>query len=158
MLIYLPPLPGAGYDQINVPECTAAGIRVSSVPKIVDAATADTGIFLMLGALRGFNLPLINARKGEFRGKTMPPLGHDPEGKVLGILGMCGIGRDIKKKAETLGMRVVYHNRRELEPEMAGGARYVSFEELLGESDVISLNLPLNVRFALSFFLARAMA
>ena len=66
---------------------------------------------------------------------------------MLGILGMGGIGRDVKKKAEALGMRVVYHNRRELEPEKAGGARYVGFEELLGGSDVISLNLPLNVCF-----------
>ena len=145
--------PGAGYDQINVSDCTAAGIRVSNVPKIVDAATADTGIFLLLGALRGFNLPLINMRKGEFRGKTMPPLGHDPEGKVLGILGMGGIGRDMKKKAEALGMTVVYHNRRELEPKLAGGAKYLSFDELLGESDVLSLNLPLNVSAPLSLSL-----
>ncbi|KAL9130973.1 MAG: hypothetical protein Q9217_000962 [Psora testacea] len=135
---------GAGYDQINIPDCTAAGIHVSNVPTIVDAATADTAIFLMLGALRAFNLPLINLRKGEFRGKEPPPPGHDPEGKVLGILGMGGIGRDMKKKAEALGMSVVYHNRRELDPGLARGAKYVSFEELLEASDVISLNLPLN--------------
>ena len=65
---------------------------------------------------------------------------------MLGILGMGGIGRDMKKKAEALGMRVVYHNRRELDPELAGGAKYLGFEELLAGSDVISLNLPLNVR------------
>ncbi|KAL9104100.1 MAG: hypothetical protein Q9163_000902 [Psora crenata] len=135
---------GAGYDQINVSDCTAAGIRVSNVPTIVNAATADTAIFLMLGALRSYNLPLVNLRKGEFRGKRKPPLGHDPEGKVLGILGMGGIGRDMKKKAEAFGMSVVYHNRSELDPELAGGAKYVSFEELLKTSDVISLNLPLN--------------
>ncbi len=99
----------------------------------------------MLGALRGFNLPLLNLRKGEFRGKTAPPLGHDPEGKVLGILGMGGIGRDLKKKAEALGMRVQYHNRNSLSTELSGGTKYVGFEELLGTSDVISLNVPLNV-------------
>jgi len=65
---------------------------------------------------------------------------------VLGILGMGGIGRNMKKKAEAFGMRVVYHNRKELSEEMAGGARYVGFEELLKTSDVVSLNLPLNVR------------
>lgn len=68
--------PGAGYDQCNIPDCTAAGIRVSNVPTIVDAATADTGIFLMLGAMRGFNVAMGNLRKGEFRGKKPPPLGQ----------------------------------------------------------------------------------
>lgn len=101
----------------------------------------------MLGALRNFNLPLMNLRKGEFRGKTAPPLGHDPEGKILGILGMGGIGRDLKKKAEALGMKVQYHNRNQLSPEMSGGAKYVNLEELLESSDVISLNVPLNVSF-----------
>lgn len=99
----------------------------------------------MLGALRGFSLPLLNLRKGDWRGKEPPPLGHDPNGKVLGILGMGGIGQNMKKKAEALGMSVVYHNRRRLDPELEHGAKYVTFDELLGQSDVISLNLPLSV-------------
>jgi len=145
---------GAGYDQCNIADCTKAGIRVSNVPTAVDAATADTALFLMLGALRAFNLPMLNLRKGEFRGKTAPPLGHDPEGKLLGIIGMGGIGRDLKKKAEALGMKVQYHNRNKLGEEMSGGAKYVGFEELLETSDVISLNVPLNV--SLSFSTSRS--
>ena len=137
--------PGAGYDQISIPDCTAHGISVSNTPGVVDDATADTGIFLMLGALRGFNLPLFNLRKGDWRGAQLPPLGHDPEGKVLGILGMGGIGRDMKKKAEALGMSIIYHNRHRLDPEQEDGAKYESFDGLLAQSDVLSLNLPLNV-------------
>lgn len=110
----------------------------------MDNATADTALFLMLGALRGFNAPLFALRDGKWRGSEPPPLGHDPEGKVLGILGMGGIGKNLKRKAEALGMRVVYHNRRKMNEEDAGGALYVGFEELLGGSDVISCNLPLN--------------
>ena len=141
---------GAGYDQCNIADCTKANIRVSNVPTAVDAATADTALFLILGALRGFSPGLLNLRKGEFRGKTAPPLGHDPEGKVLGILGMGGIGRDLKKKAEALGMSVRYHNRNPLSEELSGGAKYVGFEELLGTSDVVSVNVPLNVSFSSS--------
>ncbi|KIW06647.1 hypothetical protein, variant [Verruconis gallopava] len=136
---------GAGYDQIDVAECTKRGIRVSNVPKIVDDCTADTNIFLILGALRGFNSSMQALRDGKWRGHPPPPLGHDPEGKVLGILGMGGIGRNLKRKAEAFGMKVQYHNRSKLSEEMSGGAKYVSFDELLSTSDVLSLNLPLNV-------------
>ena len=119
---------------------------MSNVPTAVDAATSDAGLFLMLGALRMFASSIMSLRKGEWRGKPPPPLGHDPEGKILGIVGMGGIGRDFKKKAEALGMKVQYHNRSKLSDDMSGGAKYVGFEELLGTSDVISLNVPLNVR------------
>ena len=64
---------------------------------------------------------------------------------------MGGIGKNLKKKAEALGMTVVYHNRRKMEPEEAGGAEYVSFEDLLRGCDVISCNLPLNVSTCVSF-------
>jgi D-3-phosphoglycerate dehydrogenase len=138
---------GAGYDQVDVHACTARNppLRVSNVPTAVDDATADVNMFLILGALRNFNYGMHHLRQGSFKGSPLPRLGHDPEGKVLGILGMGGIGRNLKKKAEAFGMKVVYHNRRRLSEELAGGAEYVSFEELLGGSDVISLNLPLNV-------------
>lgn len=58
---------------------------------------------------------------------------------------MGGIGRDLKKKAEAFGMKVIYHNRNKLSEEMSDGAEFVGFEELLKTSDVISLNVPLNV-------------
>jgi len=109
-----------------------------------DDATADTAMFLLLGAIRNFNISMYNLRQGDWRGKPLPALGHDPEGKVLGILGMGGIGRNLKKKAAAFGMTTIYHNRSKLDPELAGGAEYVSFEELLKRSDVLSLNLPSN--------------
>lgn len=107
-------------------------------------------MFLIIGALRNFNTGMQALREGKWRGSPLPMLGHDPEGKVLGVLGMGGIGRNLKRKAEAFGMRVVYHNRRKLSEELSAGAEYVGFDELLGMSDVISLNLPLNVRCSLS--------
>ena len=105
-------------------------------------------MFLILGALRGFNTSMLALREGKWRGDPPPPLGHDPEGKTLGILGMGGIGRNLKKKAEAFGMKVQYHNRRELDVSKSGGAKYVTFDELLKTSDVLSCNLPLNVGFS----------
>jgi lactate dehydrogenase-like 2-hydroxyacid dehydrogenase len=76
-----------------------------------------------------------------------PLWGHDPQGKLLGILGMGAIGRGLKRKVEALGITVQYHNRSKHSEELRGGAKYVRFEELLSTSDIISFNLPLNVSF-----------
>lgn len=136
---------GAGYDQIDAEACSARDppLLVSNVPSAPDDATADTAIFLMLGALRNFNPSMVALRQGTWRGAPPPSLGHDPQGKVLGVLGMGGIGRNMKKKAEAFGMTTIYHNRRRLDDVQSAGAEYVSFEDLLTRSDVLSLNLPL---------------
>jgi glyoxylate reductase len=102
-------------------------------------------MFLILGALRRFNTGMMSLRKGHWRGQQIPAPAHDPQGKLLGILGMGGIGKNLAIKAQAFGMRIQYHNRTRLSEEMAGGAEYVGFEELLKTSDVLSLNLPLNV-------------
>ncbi|WVQ79939.1 hypothetical protein IAT38_002040 [Cryptococcus sp. DSM 104549] len=136
---------GAGYDQIDIPSCTARGIQVSNVPSAVDGATADTAMFLLLGSLRNFSAALSAARDGTFN--SLLPLSHDPQGKVLGIVGMGGIGSALARRARPFGMTVQYYNRRRLseEKEREIGATYVAtLDELLATSDVVSLNLPLN--------------
>ena len=110
-------------------------------------------MFLIIGALRNFNTGMMALREGNWRGQPLPSLGHDPQGKVLGILGMGGIGRNLKKKTDVFGMKTRYHNRRRLSEDQEDGAQYVSFDELLAQSDVISLNLPLNVSSL--FYLSR---
>ncbi|KAH6890546.1 D-isomer specific 2-hydroxyacid dehydrogenase [Thelonectria olida] len=135
---------GAGYDQIDVPACTSHSVHVSNTPHAVDDSTADLTIWLLLGALRNLPTSMASLRKGDWRGKPLPRLGRDPQGKVLGILGMGGIGRNVARKARAFGMTIRYHNRSQLSPELEDGAEYVDFETLLRESDVLSLNLPLN--------------
>jgi lactate dehydrogenase-like 2-hydroxyacid dehydrogenase len=143
---------GAGYDQINVEACTSRGISISHAPNAVNDSTADTAIFLLLGALRQFNPPMTTIRADSWRGQTLPPLGHNPQGKTLGILGMGRIGRNLKTKAEAFGMRVMYHNRNKLREELAMGAMYTTFDYLLSHSDVLSINLPLNVSIEMTTF------
>ncbi|EXJ90126.1 D-3-phosphoglycerate dehydrogenase [Capronia epimyces CBS 606.96] len=135
---------GAGYDNIDVDACTEKGLQISSTPIAVDDATADVGIFLLLGALRNAWIPLTAIKEGKWKGNT--PIGHDPKGKVLGILGMGGIGRAMAKRARAFGMKIAYHNRSRLSPELEEDATYLSFDELLAQSDVLSLNLALNAK------------
>ncbi|KAG6062270.1 hypothetical protein E4U17_000043 [Claviceps sp. LM77 group G4] len=137
---------GAGYDQIDIEPCTARGISVSNTPKAVDAATANTAIFLILGALRRAWIPQTALREGKWRGAS--PLGRDPHHLTLGILGMGGIGTATAKRAAALGFKLQYHNRKpvaDLDSQFPTQAapRYVSFDDLIKTSDVISVHLPL---------------
>ena len=120
-------------------------IAVSNTPTAVNAATADIAIFLMLGCLRRIHMPYTAVRRGEWRGKNFQ-LGHDPRQKTLGILGMGGIGREVAHRARAFGMNIQYHNRSQLSEKLANGAAYVDFETLLRTSDILSLNLSLNIQ------------
>ncbi|KAF4925804.1 putative 2-hydroxyacid dehydrogenase [Colletotrichum viniferum] len=133
---------GAGYDQIDVDACSKRNIAVTYAPDPVTNATADLTIFLLLGALRQVNPGLSNLRRGDF--KKGLDFGHDPQGKTLGILGMGRIGRAVKRRAEPFGLHAIYHNRKPLSDELAAGTPYVSFDELLRTSDVISVHVPLS--------------
>jgi lactate dehydrogenase-like 2-hydroxyacid dehydrogenase len=136
---------GAGYDSIDIAACTARGILVSNCPKVVDEATADCAMFLILAALRGFNNGIMAIRNGTWKGAVPPPrLGHEPQGKTPGILGLGGIGLTLRDKAEkAFGMKVIYHNRNRLPDPEGKLPEYVGFDDLLAKSDVLSLNLPL---------------
>ncbi|KAI0412022.1 putative 2-hydroxyacid dehydrogenase [Xylaria grammica] len=133
---------GAGYDQIDPQACLKRGIVLTYAPDAVTEATADLALWLLLGALRQLNPSLGSLRAGNF--KKGVGFGNDPQGKVLGILGMGRIGRALKKRTDPLGLVARYHNRSPVSEEIAAGAEYVSYEKLLAESDIISIHVPLN--------------
>jgi lactate dehydrogenase-like 2-hydroxyacid dehydrogenase len=131
-----------GYDQIDVEACNGRNITVTYAPQSVTGATADLTLFLLLGAVRQINAGLLSLRRGHF--KTGLSAGHDLKKKVLGILGMGRIGQAVAFRAANFGLKIIYHNRRELPENQTGGATYVTFDDLLTRSDIFSIHIPLN--------------
>lgn len=130
---------------MDVHACIARGIAVSNTPSVVNAATADTTMLLLLAALRRARIPQTALLQGQWSRTT--PLGRDPAGLTLGILGLGGIGAAVARRAAAFDLKVQYHNR---SPVSVVGAdvnakyKYVSFAELLATSDIISVHVPLS--------------
>lgn len=96
---------------------------------------------LILQALRKTYIAEASLRKGTWRGQL--PLGHDPDGKVLGILGLGGIGAALSTRAKAFGMKLIYHNRREAAYNPAGAEYVADLAQFLSRCDVLSIHLPL---------------
>lgn len=140
---------GSGYDQVDANACKELELQLSNVPGKVDDSTADTNVFLMLSTLRNFQQGHENLVKGKWTtniNAAGAPYGNCIQNKVIGILGMGGIGRTIRARLAGFGVKkIIYYNRSRLSPELEQDSEYCStIEELAEKSDVISINIPLN--------------
>ncbi|MBU1742212.1 MAG: D-glycerate dehydrogenase [Proteobacteria bacterium] len=135
-----------GFDNIDLDAAQKRGVVVTNTPGVLTGATADMTLALILAVMRRLVEGDKLLRAGRFEGVSpLFHLGADLEGKVLGIFGLGRIGQAVAERARPFGMKIIYHNRnRRPEAEERLGARYVSFEDLLAESDVISINAPAN--------------
>jgi glyoxylate reductase len=134
-----------GYDNIDVGAATERGVIVTNTPGVLDETTADVAFMLVLAAARrlGEGERLLRAGKWEWWGPKQLR-GLDVWGKTLGIVGMGRIGRAVARRGKGFGMEILYHNRsRNEEAEEELGARYVGLEDLLRESDFVSIHTPL---------------
>jgi len=135
-----------GFDNIDVAACTARGVLVTNTPDVLTEATADLAWSLILACVRRVaeGDRFLRAQKPWIWGPGMM-LGHDLQGKTLGIAGCGRIGRAVARRGGGFGMRTVYHDPIRLSSEMERelGLSYCPFETLLAESDVISVHTPL---------------
>ncbi len=135
-----------GYNNVDLPACTARGVRVSNAPDVLTETTADFGFALMMAAARRISEAERYLREGRWTQWHVDLLvGADLHGSTLGILGMGRIGQAIARRgALGFGMQVIYHNRSRLTPalEQPLGARWVSREELLRQSDHLVIVVP----------------
>jgi glyoxylate reductase len=135
-----------GYDNIDLAECTRRGVLVTNTPEVLTEATADLAWALILASVRRVaeGDRFLRARTPWVWGPQMM-LGHDLCGKTMGIVGCGRIGRAVARRAVGFGMRVVYTDvvRLPEEVEREAHAEWREWGQLLAESDVISVHVPL---------------
>lgn len=136
----------AGFNNIDVAYARKKGIWVTNTPGVLHETTADLAWALILGAARRIVPADRYTREHKFKGwQAKLFLGRDVYGKILGILGCGEIGQAVARRALGFNMKVIYHQRHRLAPEMESrlNLTYVSFEELMRSSDYLTLHLPL---------------
>ncbi len=135
-----------GYNNIDVTYALQKGITVANTPEPVIAPTANLALGLMIDAARRITEcdRKLRTLGASMKVTVLDNLGSSITGQTLGILGMGRIGKALAKRANACGMNVVYHNRHQLyiEEETRLDVSYVTKEELLAQSDFISLNAP----------------
>lgn len=133
---------GAGYDQVDVVACRARGVEVTNTPGVLDATTADLAFALLLATRRRLVEGDDHVRSGRWNTSWWQPpfLGRDVTGATLGIVGLGRIGGAMARRARGFDMRVLYHQRT---PVDEPGLEYRTLDDLLRESDVVSIHAPL---------------
>ena len=136
-----------GFEHIDVKEATARGIYVTYTADILAEATADLAFGLILACARNIVRADEYTRHKKWKSAWSPDLmlGYNVHGSTLGIIGLGRIGSAVARRARGFNMKVIYHNRkrnRQLESEL--NATYVELEELLAQSDFVSIHTTLN--------------
>jgi len=133
-----------GTDNIDLAACTARGIPVGHTPDVLTETTADMAFTLLLAAARRVREGIDYVVGGQWR-RWEPNLllGCEVHGTTLGIVGLGRIGSAVGRRALGFDMRIVYSGRRRRADLEDLGVSYMTFEELLGESDHVMISCPL---------------
>ena len=134
---------GTGYNNIDIEAARARGITVCNIPAYSTERVAHTAIMMILNLSSSMQIQQAMLARGDRSNftKCMQVSHVEVNGKVLGIVGAGNIGREVIKVAQALGMKVLAYVRTPRADE--DNLKYVSFEELLKQSDYISLHCPL---------------
>ena len=135
-----------GFDNVDVPACTARGIPVGNTPGVLTDTTADLAWALLMAAARRLPEGDRYVRAGKWR--TWGPLlllGPDVHGATIGIVGFGRIGQAVARRARGFGMTILYHDVHRADPaiEAEFEATFLPLEELLPRSDFVSLHVNL---------------
>lgn len=135
---------GVGVDHIDLRAAGELGILVFNTPTALTEAVAEMTIGMMLSLTRRIVSADRAVRSGQWNRKYTDLIGVDLMGKTVGIIGLGRIGSAVARRLRPFGVKMVYYDlqdRRDIEHEL--GLKRVSLEELLQQSDIISIHLPL---------------
>jgi glyoxylate reductase len=136
-----------GYDNVDVAAATERGVVVTNTPGVLTDATADLAVALMLAVTRRLGEAERLVRSGHrWSWDMFFMLGSGLSGKTLGVVGLGGIGRAVAERALAFGLQIVYAGPRRAPAEVEsalGGARHLPLEDLLRDSDLVTLHCPL---------------
>jgi glyoxylate reductase len=138
--------PSVGYDNIDVAACTRRGIAVTNTAGVLEETTADLAFALLLAVARRIAEADQYVREGRWKLWQFNLLhGSNVYGKTLGLIGFGHIGQAMARRARGFAMRVLYWTRsgRKESAETETGALYADRDQLLAESDFVSLHVPL---------------
>ncbi len=135
-----------GFDNIDVAACTKRGVAATNTPGVLDETTADFAWTLLMAVARRLSEGEALARSGNWKNWNLDQLvGTDVWGKTLGLVGFGRIGRAVARRASGFQMKVIYTDAvraaEEVEKELK--AEFREMNALLGESDFISVHVPL---------------
>jgi D-3-phosphoglycerate dehydrogenase / 2-oxoglutarate reductase len=128
---------GVGLDNVNVKEATLRKIKVVNAPGSNASTIAEHTLSLMLMLQRNLYQSINEVKSGNWEARSHFQ-GDELRGKTLGILGLGNIGKKVAKLADAFGMKVIYWNRSKAKNKY----KFVSFEDILRKSDIISIHLP----------------
>ncbi|HHT45123.1 MAG TPA: 3-phosphoglycerate dehydrogenase [Fastidiosipila sp.] len=131
---------GVGVDNINVDYAEEKGLEVRNTPAASSSAVAELALGHMLCCARHIGASNVTMRQGKWLKKQYS--GTEIAGKTLGLIGFGRIARSLAEKCKALGMNVIFHTRRQLACEDCDDCEQKSFEDVLRESDYISLHVP----------------
>jgi phosphoglycerate dehydrogenase-like enzyme len=136
---------GVGYDQTDVAAAADRGIPVATCPAGTTSGVAEHVFLLVLAVYRRLLVADVALRRGEWLQWELRPTSFELGNKTLGILGFGQIGRRVAEIARAFQVRVVYFDTVRAEPEIERllEATFVSFDDLLSGSDVLSIHVPL---------------
>lgn len=135
---------GAGFNNIDIATAGSLGIPVTNTPDVSTSATADLTIGLIIAVARRIVEGDKETRAGRFKGwAPLYHLGVEVTGKTLGVIGMGNIGQAVTRRARAFDMNIVYTSRTQLpeQTEKDLGITYMTLEEVLKNSDFLTLNL-----------------
>jgi glyoxylate reductase len=134
---------GVGFDHIDIAAATKRGILVCNTPGVLTDAVADLTIALILMLARRIPEAETFVREGNWRPGRSLGLGIDVRGKTLGIVGFGRIGRAVAERARPFGMRAIFHDVFDQADESFADCACVPLDDLLGQSDFVSLHVNL---------------